>query len=216
MRQSFFEEAEIVIDALKDLPTDWEGKRTILELKEAKFNWRQMEWWSFYFEYLARKKLCGEFQIPGRKVGNTIFDFSGRFNWDLKAKAIKSDDHRCILNDKSAMNRSVREKGAHGLVVALCDVEYNDLNRTFQKWWDELKGKKTPYQEKKRAEGALSRYRKTHAVLREILFLRFFEGDLEELDEMRQGKNSNDMPRPTKYMLNLERANRFIFHRISL
>ena len=42
---------------LADLPTKWDGKQSILELKNANFNWRQMEWWGFYFEYLCRLRL---------------------------------------------------------------------------------------------------------------------------------------------------------------
>ena len=33
---------------LADLPTEWDGKQSILELKNANFNWRQMEWWGFF------------------------------------------------------------------------------------------------------------------------------------------------------------------------
>lgn len=36
--------------ALASLPRVWEGKKSVLELKEANYNWKQMEWWAFYFE----------------------------------------------------------------------------------------------------------------------------------------------------------------------
>lgn len=36
-----------------DLPTKWEGKSAILELKSADYMWRQMEWIGWYLEYKA-------------------------------------------------------------------------------------------------------------------------------------------------------------------
>ena len=78
---------------------------------------------------------------PGEKFDQVNFDLKGEINWDLKAKAIKSDDHKVILNDREAMEASIARHGYHGEVIALCDVEYNDINRSFQKWHSELKCK---------------------------------------------------------------------------
>jgi hypothetical protein len=41
---------EILKVNLSSLPKFWDGKTCVLELKEANYNWRQMEWWAFYFE----------------------------------------------------------------------------------------------------------------------------------------------------------------------
>jgi len=114
--------------AIMGFPREWDGRKAILELKAADYNWRQMEWFGFYFEYLCVTRLHGLLQIPGdrfsfvrpngRKTFVT-FDMKGTINWDIKSKAIKTDDHRSILNDQEATDRSVREYGAHGLVIAL-------------------------------------------------------------------------------------------------
>jgi hypothetical protein len=125
------------------LPKYWDGRSSILELKEANYNWRQMEWWAFYFEYKAKELLAKYFSFPGDRYGNVSFDMKGAINWDLKAKAIKSDDHKVILNDRSAMEQSIAKTGYHGEIIALCDVEYNDIDRTFQKWHSKLKGGKS-------------------------------------------------------------------------
>lgn len=194
---------------LEDLPTEWEGKRSILELKEANYNWRQMEWWAFYFEYKARELLKDICQIPGDTVNRVTFDLKKLINFDLKAKAIKSDDHKVILNDTEAMETSIQEHGKHGEIIALCDVEYNDEDRSFQQWHTELKGGLSAYEKDRRERTAVSRYRKTHATLSEIIFVVFSKSDLERLMTMNQGRNANGQPRPPKYMLDLEEIGNF-------
>jgi len=133
----------------------------------------------------------------------------GAINWDLKAKAIKSDDQKVILNDKSAMEQSIENDGFHGEIIALCDVEYNDVNRSFQKWHNELKGGKSNYELERENRTSVSRYRKTKAELTEIILLVFKKNDLDVLATMKQGRNSNGMPRPEKYMLDLETIDNF-------
>ncbi len=204
------EDIKILKRQLKNLPKVWEGKKCILELKEADYNWRQMEWWAFYFEFLCRSRLNGLFEIPGETFGTVTFDAKREINWDFKAKAIKSDDHRAILNDKKAMLQSVEKHGAHGVMIAMCDVEYNDVNRTFQKWHEELKGGLSKYERERIARTSVSRYRKTKAELQEILFLLIDTENIEELDTMRQGRNSNGKPRPEKFMLDFEKIDSFI------
>jgi hypothetical protein len=46
---------------LPSIPKFWDGKTSVLELKEADYNWRQMEWWAFYFEYQVKKTLPNVF-----------------------------------------------------------------------------------------------------------------------------------------------------------
>lgn len=67
-------------------------------------------------------------------------------SWALGA--IKSDDHKCILNDCGAIDATIKKYGEHGVLIALCDVEYNDVNRTFQKWHSKLKGGLSAYEKK--------------------------------------------------------------------
>ena len=202
---------------LSDLPAIWNGKKSILELKEANFNWRQMEWWGFYFEYLCYQRLKSSFTIPGDRFGKartSCFDIKGSINWDLKAKAIKSDDHRSILNDMQAMDWSIQEYGAHGLIIALCDVEYNDSDRTFQRWHQELKGGKSKYEINREKRTGVSRYRKTNVELQEILFLVVTSKNISSLGIHHQGRNSNGKPRPPKYMLDYDVIKKFLVDRI--
>ncbi|MBI5650919.1 MAG: hypothetical protein HZC40_10830 [Chloroflexi bacterium] len=148
----------------------------------------------------------------GEKLGK--FDAQRSINWDFKSKAIKSDDHRAILNDQAAMDRSIQQYGKHGLIVALCDVEYNDANRTFQKWHTQLNGGKSKYEIAREQRTSVSRYRKRRAVLTEILFLVIHSRNVRHLEIYHQGRNSDGTPRPPKYMLNLEDADRFLVNKL--
>jgi hypothetical protein len=164
------EDILILKNKLLKMPTIWEAKNAILELKEVDYNWRQMEWIGWYFEYKAKQILIDDFR-SGEKFNNISFDLKRNINWDLKAKAIKSDDHKVILNDKNAMELSIKKNKYHGEIIALLDVEYNDKDRTFQKWHTELKGGKSDYEIEREKRTSISRYRKTNAVLNEILLI---------------------------------------------
>ena len=194
---------------LINLPKFWDGKESILELKEANYQWRQMEWWAFYFEYKVRNLLADKFSFPGDQYENVSFDLKGAINWDLKAHAIKSNEHKVILNDKLAMEKSIEKMGCHGEIIALCDVEYNDNDRTFQKWHTELKGGKSEYELAREERTSVSRYRKTKAELTEIILLLITKENIEDLDVHKQGRNSNGSPRNPKYMLDIELLDKF-------
>lgn len=214
MKRDFSSDVQKIAERLQGIPTSWDGKQSILELKNANFQWKQMEWWAFYFEFLCRKVLSREFVFPGDRFYNVSFDMKGFCNFDLKSKAIKSDDHRCILNDVSGTDKTIENYGVHGAIIALCDVEYNDVDRTFQKWHSALKGGISDYEQERRTRTQVSRYRKTHATLTEILILKFEPYTIELLSTWKQGHNSNGKPRPLKYMLDLEDAHEFVVHRI--
>jgi len=101
------------------------------------------------------------------------------------------------------------------VVIALCDVEYNDVNRTFQTWHSELKGGLSIYEQERRTRTAVSRYRKTKAELAELLFLRLDKAAVARMGCMNQGRNSNGAPRPQKYMLDLEQVDGLLMDRLS-
>lgn len=99
---------KIIIQSLRQIPTSWDGKRSILELKESNYQWRQMEWIGFYFEFLCKKSLEDMgFIVPGKRYSQVEFDSFRSINWDMKSSAIKSHSHRIILNDKKAIDESI-------------------------------------------------------------------------------------------------------------
>jgi len=212
------DDVEIAKASLMNLPRFWDGKECVLELKGANYNWKQMEWWGFYFEFLCRTNLHTAFVIPGDRYGKTktaCFDAKRTINWDFKAKAIKSDDHRSILNDMAGMDWSIEKYGAHGLMIALCDVEYNDSDRSFQRWHSELKGEKSRYEIEREQRTSVSRYRKSSAALQEVLFLVVDSRNVSLLEIHHQGRNSNGKPRPPKYMLDFDTADKFLVDKVS-
>jgi hypothetical protein len=208
------EDAEVATKYLTDLPTIWEGKTSILEMKAKNYQWRQMEWWGFYFELKAQGVLTGQFTVPGDKFGTVTFDLKRSVNWDMKAKANNASNNSAILNDKRAMESSIDTYGEHGVIMAVCDVEY-DTDRSFQKWHTELKGGKSQYEKAREERTTSSRSRKIKAVLTEIVFLRIDSSNLIYLDTMRQGRNSNGASRPEKYLLNLNKIEHFLVSRIN-
>lgn len=212
---SMQDDVSILLRRLKDMPVYWDGKACIQEMKEQNYQWRQMEWWAFYFELKSRNLLDADFEFPGDRVGRVGFDLKRSVNWDLKCKAIKSDEHKAILNDKEAMEASIQKYGEHGVVLALCDVEYNDVDRSFQAWHATLMERPSKYTVERQKRTSNSRYRKTSATLDEILLLRITEDNLQFLSTFKQGRNSNGNPRREKYMLDLEEVDRFLVDTIS-
>ncbi len=216
MIEAIYKEDKILlVNTLNKAPKKWDGKQSILELKERNYQWRQMEWMGWYFEVLCQDLLSKtDFKIPGNKYGNIEFDSFRMINWDMKTSAIKSDNHKVILNDKIAINESIKAFGHHGIILALVDVEYNDKNRSFQKWHTKLKGGLSKYEKNRITRNATSRYRKTSAELKQILLLIINQDNQSYLDIHRQGRNSDGSLRNVKYMLNIEQAHYFEIGRI--
>ena len=111
------EAKEICKILLSEIVSNWDGKKCILELKKAKYQWRQMEWIGWYFEYKAYQvlssKLGGE---TGPKYGRTQFDYlRNGFVWDFKAHIESSSSHPwAIMNDCEAVDSCIDEYGDIG------------------------------------------------------------------------------------------------------
>jgi len=57
------------------VPTQWDGKDGILEMKETGYpHWRQMEWIGFYFQFLCEKHLKKLFQFQKPRYDKVSFD----------------------------------------------------------------------------------------------------------------------------------------------
>ena len=211
------DDIKIAKERLASLYTYWEGKQSILEMKDVNYNWKQMEWWGFFFELLCHRKLENFFSIPGDRYGtkhSACFDLRRTINWDLKAKAIQASSNNIILNDTVGIDKSLEKYGFHGIIVALCNVEY-DTDRSFHTWHSILKDGKSKYEQKldkerehdieQQQKPSLSRDRKTKADLQEISFLIINSKNVSLLDVHCQGRNSNNKARNKKYMLNYDK-----------
>ena len=160
---------EIIIEAKKicrvvrnGLPNRWDGKECILELKRVDYQWKQMEWIGWYFEYKATNLLKTEFgSHPSPSFGSTKFDFKLNQVWDFKAHPINSSTHPwVIVNDKEAIDKCVISYGGVGVVIAEGNAEYDDSSESFKRWHDSLKGGRSDYEKERVKRGAPSRKRK--------------------------------------------------------
>ena len=165
--------------ASQSIPREWDGRQSILEMKNAgSRHWRQMEWMGWYFEFQCERHFGSILQIPGPNFGNVTFDAFGEIPWDFKAHAANSTGGVVIANDTEAVAAMLDTYGHYGVILAIGDVEYNDDKRTFKKWHDELKGGKSEYEINRIKRGAMSRQRKTAFSLAELHFISLKEEHL--------------------------------------
>ncbi len=197
-----------LLPCLQRFPWDWDGKASILELKDADYQWRQMEWIGWYFEHLCRHRLQHYMKMPGPRVGNVEFDGFLHIPWDFKAHVIQNRKGKAqrsvILNDKLAVDSVIAQYGALGVVVAQGLAEFNDHDRSFWLWHSGLKGGKSAYEERREARGAPSRVRKVALEIQSFDLYCLSAEDVDPLGIHAQGRNSDGSPRALKYRLHLD------------
>ena len=214
-REKFMEISKTIGDTLyKVLPRKWDGKKSILEMKDSGYkHWKQMEWIGWYFQFLCEKHLKGVIEIPGPKYGKVEFDGFKVIPWDFKAHAINTSSHSIIINDSEAIANGIREFGCVGVILASGEVKYNDEDRSFQKWHTELKGGKSKYEIERIKRGAWSRLRKVEFNLKQIAFIKIDDAVLVNCGSFQEGfRNSNGTPRRKKVLLNLEKLDEEIVY----
>jgi hypothetical protein len=199
---------------LKSIPTIWNGKEVILEMKRKEYpHWRQMEWIGFYFQFLCENNLQKLFQFQTPRYGKVSFDGFCKIPFDFKAHAINTSSHQIIVNDSQAISLGIQEYGAVGLILALGEVEYNDTERTFQKWHEELKGGYSKYTKERIQRGAWSRLRKQNFTLTQISIIEITDETLIKCGSFQENfRNSDGRPRQKKVLLDLEKIDKEIVH----
>jgi len=204
---TFLKTAKHVGKELRKIPKIWDGRKSILEMKEANYpHWKQMEWIGFYFQFLCEKYLLGFVEIPGPKYGNVRFDGFKNVPWDFKAHAMNTSSHQIIVNDSEAIANGIKNYGAVGLILAIGKVLYNDEDRTFQKWHEALKGGLSEYSIERIKRGAWSRLRKVSFELQQISFIRITDDTLVKCGSFqRDFRNADGSPRREKVLLDLEK-----------
>jgi len=193
--------------ALPDaIPNAWDGKTAILQMRDrGSRHWRQMEWIGFYFQFLCESALAKLADIPGPRYGNVEFDAFCDIPWDFKAHAINTSSHKLIVNDSEATASAIQEYGAVGLILALGEVVYNDEERTFQAWHEEVKGGQSKYTKDRITRGAWSRRRKVSFGLEQVSFIRITDETLVKCGSFQQDfRNADGSPRRAKVLIDLE------------
>ncbi len=160
----------------------------------------------FYFEFLCETRFEGIIDIPGKKYGNTTFDAFREISWDFKAHAANTTRHDVVTNDVEAIKNTLSDYEYYGMILAIGEVEYNDEERTFKQWHDQLKEGVSKYETNRINRGAMSRRRKTEFVLSEIHFICLNSETLDQCSSLyHQGRNSNGKPRPPKFNVNIQK-----------
>lgn len=196
--------------SLKQLPVFWDGRMAIAEMRDAGYpHWKQMEWVGFYFQFLCDTKLPPIMRIPGPRYGRVEFDGFSEIPWDFKAHPNKNakgqDNKSVIVNDRVAIAEAIKQFGGAGLILAVGNAEYNDEDRSFQIWHQELKGGLSDYEKQRILRRAPSRLRKTSFQLNEIKLILLDEKTVRGLGSFQEGfRNSDGSPRNPKVLLNLE------------
>ncbi|GHT36407.1 hypothetical protein FACS189427_07960 [Planctomycetales bacterium] len=192
---------------LQTVPVQWNGKDVILEMKESDYpHWRQMEWIGFYFQFLCERHLKEIFQFQTPRYDKVSFDGFYEIPFDFKAHAINTSSHQVIVNDSQAISQGIREYGSVGLILALGEVVYNDTNRTFQQWHEELKGGISKYTQERIKRGAWSRLRKQSFTLKQISLIQITDKTLIKCGSFQENfRNSDGRPRRKKVLLDLEK-----------
>lgn len=116
---------------LAEMPARWEGRKAILEMKNAGYpHWKQMEWIGFYFQFLCDAKLSSIMETPGPKYGRVEFDGFSEIPWDFKAHPEKNakgqKSKSVIVNDRLATAQAIKKFGGAGLILAIGKAVYND------------------------------------------------------------------------------------------
>lgn len=194
-------------NASRNIPKVWDGRSAILEMRDGgSTQWRQMEWMGFYFEFLCETRFEGIIDIPGKRYGNTTFDAFREISWDFKAHAANTTRHDVVTNDVEAIKNTLSDYEYYGMILAIGEVEYNDEERTFKQWHDQLKEGVSKYETNRINRGAMSRRRKTEFVLSEIHFICLNSETLDQCSSLyHQGRNSNGKPRPPKFNVNIQK-----------
>ena len=207
INQKIVDTVEKLQGASEGMPKVWDGRSAIIEMREGgSTQWRQMEWMGFYFEFLCETHFDDIIDMPGKKYGNTRFDAFCEISWDFKAHAANTTRHDVVTNDVEAIRNTLDDHGYYGMILAIGEVEYNDEERTFKRWHDELKERISKYEVNRINRGAMSRRRKTEFVLSEIHFICLNSETLDQCGSLyHQGRNANGKPRPPKFNVNIQK-----------
>ena len=198
------ESIESISELLKKIPKKWDGKKSILDMKNNDGrNWKQMEWIGWYFESLCDRYLKDIMEFHKIRYGRTSFDGFLEVPFDFKTHISNSKVKESVINDTEAILKALQEYGYIIIIMVLGKAEYNDLDRTFYKWHEEIKGGKSKYELDRIKRKAPSRLRKTEFDIEEIIIFKFDENTMKKCKGFQTGfRNSNGKPRRPKVALN--------------
>ncbi|MCL2744883.1 MAG: hypothetical protein FWE67_13625, partial [Planctomycetaceae bacterium] len=183
MLQNIYSE---IANRLQNFPTQWDGKVSILKMRDGNSpHWRQMEWVGFYFQFLCEEYLDGLFQFQTPTYDKVFFDGFYTIPFDFKAHV--ANTRKVPLNDSEAMLSAIKEYGSIGIILALGEAEYDDVEKTFRRWHEEIKGELSEYVKEGEQINRKSRRRKQSFVLSKILIIEITDNTLEKCGSFQKG-----------------------------
>lgn len=186
LEKMIIETVEKLGRASQNMPKVWDGRESILEMKNAGFKyWKEVEWMDLYFKFLCQKHFRSIIDIPGKKYGNTDFDAFHKIPWDFKAHAANTTSYNIVANDVETITDTMHSYSYYGIILAIGNVVY-DKDNVFKKWHDELRKEICEYERNKINGGVMSRTRKITFFLEEIHFICFNSGSLHKCCSMLQ------------------------------
>ena len=226
-------EAALLVNALGDQMRDvgrsaWDGKEKVLWLRDNETGQeKQMEWPGWYFDFRGRQVLAASFEPVARppkvRYGNTTFDYSRHYVWDLKCHTgsrlfpltgeVRTNGHALMLNDANAAEQCIA-RGGLGFIILVGEATMDQDGR-FKEWHDKFKGgQRTP------SLSGRSRLRKSAFLPRELRAYWFADQvDLDQalatgaLERVSQGRQQSGASRPDKLILHLDLAGKWLVSR---
>jgi len=126
-----------------------------------------------------------------------------------------TDGVKIIVNDSEATAQAIKDYCEVGLILALGEVIYNDVKKTFQKWHEKLKGGKSKFEMARIERGAWSRLRKVSFKLKQISFIKITDETLIKCGLFQTDfRNSDGSPRKAKVLIDLEKLDKEIIDMI--
>ena len=204
---NFSSTCHVVHRALSQLPNFWDGKESVLFMRNhGCHNWRQMEWPGWFFQFQCERILsreCG-FEIPGPAYGNVRFDGLSVIPWDFKVHTDNAGQAKVPTNGYQEVMQALQQYGKVGFIIACGDAIFDDENASFKAWHDSLKGETSAYEQERIRRGAPSRRRKAGFSFRSLEFIFVDPTTIQYCGRFQSGmRNSNGTPRLAKVMLDL-------------
>lgn len=189
----------------------WDGRACVSEMLQKSYpHARQTEWPGWYFEFITLPVFRDRFNVGGKMIGNTTFDYVSNNVWDLKVHDTKKGD-KVILNDKRSIEQAFKEYSGIGIIVNEGSAGFEG-EREFYGWHAGMRQNVTADQALLN-RGPKSRKLKTsftHGALKAYWLPASSGFSNDALSYYRQGKQASGAERELKVMFDLSKARRFV------
>lgn len=198
---------------LSKMPNEWDARKVYQDWQNTNSSYlRQTEWIGWRFQEFCEQYLkpIQKFDFSGQRYGFADFDAFAEIPWDFKAHILQNprglQTHKVPGTDRRATLQAINDYGAAGFIIGTGNAVFNDEDRSFQRWHDELKGGLSKYEKERISRNAHSRLRKTKFTLKEIWIIEIDKKLCKNLGTFMEGfRNRDGSPRKAKVMLDLNK-----------